>query len=306
MKHFHKASQQTFSVYHVLKKQHNILKLMKSLILTIMALMASAGIMAQTTDTLKIDGAVGKLYTIVQKPKMKRGEKLPVVIICHGFGSDCNRPLLRAIASDVVEQGMIAIRFDFNGCGQSDGLFQNMTVPSEIDDLKHVIDWAREQPWTEDISLVGHSQGGVVVSMTAGELGSGQIKCEALLAAAAVLRDDAIRGTTQGASYDPYNLKGDYVELPPRMDGQTLKVGKNYIDTAMNLPIYETARNYTGPVLIIHGTHDRIVPYTYSERYHAELKDSQIRLISDEDHTFSNTYQQTALLVADWLHSQLL
>lgn len=280
---------------------------MKKLFLFIMAAVISTAIaQAQTSDTLMIDGSVGKLYTIVQKPQMKKGGKLPVVIICHGFGSDCNRPLLKAIANDVVEQGMIAIRFDFNGCGQSDGLFQNMTVLNEISDLKHIIDWARKQSWTENISLVGHSQGGVVVSMTSGELGAEQIKCEALLAAAAVLRDDAIRGTTQGASYDPYNITGDYVELPPRMDGQTLKVGKAYIETSMTLPIYETAETYTGPTLIIHGTHDRIVPYTYSERYHEKIKNSEIRLISDDNHTFTNTYVQTALLVADWLHTQLL
>lgn len=270
------------------------------------AMTAVTGMNAQSVDTVNITGAVGQLYTVVQKPRMKPDEKLPVVIICHGFGSDCNRPLLKAIANDVVEQGMIAIRFDFNGCGQSEGLFQNMTVPSEIMDLKHVINWARQQPWTENISLVGHSQGGVVVSMTAGELGSDEIKCEVLLAAAAVLRDDAIRGTTQGASYDPYNLKGDYVELPPRMDGERLKVGKNYIDTAMNLPIYETSENYDGPVMILHGTHDRIVPYTYSERYHEKLKNSNIRLISDENHTFSNTCDESALLVADWLHKELM
>lgn len=278
----------------------------KQTLLFIMAAIASLATNAQSSDTLRIKGSVGMLNTIVEKPQMKKNEKLPVIIICHGFGSDCNRPLLKAIASDVVEQGMIAIRFDFNGCGKSDGLFQNMTVPSEIDDLKCVIDWANHQPWTKDISLVGHSQGGVVVSMVAGELGADKIKCEALLAAAAVLRDDAIRGTTQGASYDPYNMTGDYVELPPRMDGQTLKVGRNYINTAMNLPIYETAANYTGPALIIHGTHDQIVPYTYSERYHEKLKDSEIRLISDDNHTFSNTYKETALLVADWLHSQLM
>lgn len=278
----------------------------KLFITAIMTAVAASTISAQTSDTLKIQGSVGQLYTIVQKPQMKANEKLPVVIICHGFGSDCNRPLLRAIANDVVEQGMIAIRFDFNGCGQSDGLFQNMTVPSEINDLKCVINWANQQKWTKNISLVGHSQGGVVVSMTAGELGADKIKCEALLAAAAVLRDDAIRGITQGATYDPYNMKGDYIELPRRMDGETLKVGKNYIETAMNLPIYETAENYTGPVLIVHGTHDQIVPYTYSERYHEKLKNSELHLVSDEDHTFSNTCNESALLVADWLHSQLV
>lgn len=268
-------------------------------------ILTAVGVNAVNTETLEIDGSVGKLYTIVQRPEMKKGQKLPVVIICHGFGSDCQRPLLKAIANDVVEQGMIAIRFDFNGCGKSEGLFQNMTVLNEIEDLKHVIDWARRQPWTENISLVGHSQGGVVVSMTSGELGAGEIKCEALLAPAAVLRDDAIRGTTQGANYDPYNMKEDYVELPRRMDGQSLKVGKRYIETAMTLPIYETAARYTGPALIVQGTHDRIVPYTYAERYHDAIKDSELRLISDDDHTFSNTNDSTALLTADWLHKQL-
>lgn len=277
----------------------------KLLFTAIMAAVAAHASNVQTSDTLKIEGPVGKLYTIVQKPQMKAKEKLPVVIICHGFGSDCNRPLLRAIANDVVEQGMIAVRFDFNGCGQSDGQFQNMTVPSEIDDLKCIIDWVNQQSWTKNISLVGHSQGGVVVSMTAGELGADKIKCEVLAAAAAVLRDDAIRGNTQGATYDPYNMTTDYIELPPRMDGKTIRIGKKYIDTAMNLPIYETAANYSGPVLILHGTHDQIVPYTYSERYHEKLTNSQIRLISDENHVFSNTCNETALLIADWLHSQL-
>lgn len=265
------------------------------------SVLATGSVAASTSDTLSIEGTVGKLYTIVQKPQMSKGERLPVVIICHGFGSNCQTPLLTSIANDVVEQGMIAVRFDFNGCGKSEGLFQNMTVPNEIDDLMHVISWVRRQPWTEDVSLVGHSQGGVVVSMTSGRLGDGVIKCEALLAPAAVLRDDAIRGITQGVNYDPWNIKGDYIELP----GRGLKLGKDYIQTAMTLPIYETAGNYNGPVLILHGTHDQVVPYTYSERYHEKLSHSELRLIPGEDHRFTNTYSESALLVADWLHKEL-
>lgn len=280
---------------------------MKKFIIAFMAMITTAtAAMAAQSETLWLKGSQGKLFTIVQKPEMKKNEKLPVVIICHGFGSNCQTPLLTAIADDVVEQGMIAVRFDFNGCGKSEGEFQNMTVPNEIDDLKDVIGWVAEQPWTRDISLVGHSQGGVVVSMTAGELGSERIKCEALLAPAAVLRDDAIRGITRGASYDPYNLKGDYVELPGRSDVPGLKLGKNYIETALTLPIYETAANYDGPVLILHGTHDQIVPYTYSERYKEKLKNCDLHLISDEDHRFTNTYKESALLTADWLHRQLM
>lgn len=271
-----------------------------------MSLLTVSGVSAQTSDTIKIEGSKGELFTIVQKPSMKKGQKLPVVIICHGFGSNCERPLLTTIAKDVVEQGMIAIRFDFNGCGRSEGEFQDMTVLNEIDDLKHVINWARRQPWTENISLVGHSQGGVVVSMTSGQLGASEIKCEALLAPAAVLRDDAIRGITMGAHFDPWNLKGDYVQLPGRGNQPGLKLGKAYIQTAITLPIYETAKNYAGPTLIVQGTHDQIVSYTYAERYHDNISGSILRLIPDENHSFTLTNDDTSLMVADWLHSQLM
>lgn len=271
-----------------------------------MSALTILGASARTSDTLSLEGSKGKLFTIVEKPSMKKGQKLPVVIICHGFGSNCERPLLATIAKDVVAQGMIAIRFDFNGCGHSEGEFQDMTVLNEIEDLKHVIAWARQQPWTENISLVGHSQGGVVVSMTSGELGAKEIKCEALLAPAAVLRDDAIRGITMGAHFDPWNLEGDYVQLPG-MGGQPgLKLGKAYIRTATTLPIYETAKNYSGPTLIVQGAHDQVVSYTYAERYHDAIAGSILKLVPDENHSFTLTNDDTSLMVADWLHSRLL
>lgn len=270
-----------------------------------MSLMTLFGTKAQSSDTLTIDGSVGKLFTIVQKPSLKKGAKAPVVIICHGFGSNCERPLLKSIAADCVTQGMIAIRFDFNGCGRSQGEFQDMTVLNEIDDLKHVIDWARQQPWTKNISLVGHSQGGVVVSMTSGQLGADKIMCEALLAPAAVLRDDAIRGITMGAHFDPWNLNTDYVQLPGRGNAPGLKLGRAYIESAVTLPIYETAKNYTGPTLIIQGMHDQIVSYTYAERYHHAIANSILKMVPNENHSFTLTNDDTALVVADWLHSQL-
>ncbi len=275
----------------------------KKILAAVMAVGSLFAAGAQTSDTIRVDGAVGKLYTIVDRPAA-RG-KVPVVIICHGFSGNCDRPFMKELASSIVAQGMAAVRFDFNGHGRSDGEFKDMTVLNEIDDLKCMIAWVRRQPWARDISLVGHSQGGVVVSMVAGELGAGEIKAEVLLAAAAVLRDDALRGNTMGTSYDPWNFKGDYVELRRSPEAGALLLGKNYVETALRLPIYETAANYTGPALIVQGTHDRIVPYTYAERYHEKIKGSVLRLVPDEDHTFSFTTKETSILVADWLHSVL-
>lgn len=272
----------------------------------IAATMATVGLFsanAQTSDTISIDGSVGKLFTIVERPATSG--KVPVVIICHGFSGNCQRPFINDLSKSIVAQGMATIRFDFNGHGHSDGEFKNMTVLNEIDDLKNVIAWAQKQPWTKDISLVGHSQGGVVVSMVSGELGDKTIKAEVLLAAAAVLRDDALRGNTMGARYNPWNFKGDYIELPHSPEAGALQLGKNYVETAIRLPIYETAANYTGPTLIVQGTHDQIVPYTYAERYHEKIPNSILKLIPDENHTFSYTQKETSILVADWLHSVL-
>lgn len=261
------------------------------------------GANAQSSDTLRLDGAVGKLFTIINRPATS--EKMPLVIICHGFSGNCQTPFMNDLSESIVAQGMATLRFDFNGHGRSDGQFKDMTVLNEIDDLKDVISWAQTQPWVEDISLVGHSQGGVVVSMVSGELGDKVVKAEVLLAAAAVLRDDALRGNTMGAMYDPWNFKGDYIELPHSPEAGALLLGKNYIETAIRLPIYETAANYDGPALIVQGTHDQIVPYTYAERYNEKIKGSELRLIPDENHVFTKTQKDTSILVADWLHAKL-
>ncbi len=277
---------------------------MKKIILTgMMTLMSLFSANAQTSDTISIDGSVGKLFSIINRPASS--SKTPLVIICHGFSGNCRSPFMNDLSESIVNQGMATLRFDFNGHGKSEGEFKDMTVLNEIEDLKDVITWARQQPWVKDISLVGHSQGGVVVSMVSGELGDKVIKAEVLLAAAAVLRDDALRGNTMGARYDPWNFKGDYIELPHSPEAGALRLGKNYVETALRLPIYETAANYTGPTLIVQGTHDQIVPYTYAERYHEKISNSELKLIPDENHVFTNTQKETSILVADWLHSKL-
>lgn len=252
---------------------------------------------AQTKENVKIQGDHGMLDAVVQKPKIDNGKKVRLAIICHGFGSNKERPLLRAIADSLQQKGIASIRFDFNGCGKSDGKFEDMTVPNEIEDAKRVVAYALQQPWVDDICLVGHSQGGVVSSMVAGEL-RGSIHAVALCAPAAVLRDDAIRGQLQGGTYDAGNIP-EIVTVP----GRNLRVGRAYCQTAQTLPIYETALQYEGPVILVHGTADRIVPYTYSERYKAGYKNASLVLLPGVDHSFTSeqSYMRAASLVSDFL-----
>lgn len=267
-------------------------------VLTATSMLLPLGTASAASQNVTIQGDHGNLSAIIQRPDDKKDA--PLVILMHGFTSNKNTKLLTTLADELEKDGIATLRFDFNGHGDSEGRFEDMTVPNEIEDAKHVYAYAKKLPWVTSISLAGHSQGGVVTSMTAGELGTQNVKAIALMAPAAVLREDAIRGNTQGATYDSLNPPAT-VKLP----GRDLSIGANYIKTARDLPIYETASQYQGPALMVHGTGDVIVPYTYSERYQRIYFYGQLHLIPGEDHSFTHDTAGAAKIVADYFNEQL-
>ena len=231
----------------------------------------------------------------MKKPELKQGEQCPMVVLCHGFSGRKDGPMFELIADSLAMHGIASVRFDFNGHGESEGKFEEMTVPNEIEDAKHIIEYVRDLRYVSSVALVGHSQGGVVAAMTAGELDAGDIAAVALMAPAAVLRDDAIRGSTFGKSYDPLDPP-EYVELFGNQ-----KLGREYIKTAFRLPIYETAARYKGPALVVHGTGDRVVPYTYGLRFHQQWKGSDYEELEAFDHGFSQNIYRACDIVSSWL-----
>ncbi|MFC6176677.1 alpha/beta hydrolase [Companilactobacillus huachuanensis] len=208
--------------------------------------------------------------------------KFNLVILMHGFTS--NRgvdpdQLLYQLAKRFEEKGLATLRFDFNGHGQSDGKFVDMTVLNEISDGKAILDYARQIAGVEKIYLLGHSQGGVVASMLAGYYPE-KIAKLALLAPAATLKDDALKGSTQGYTYDPHNIPDT---LPIKKD---LTLGGFYLRTAQTLPIYESAQEYHGPVCLVHGLKDTVVDKIASTRYDDVYTNDTLHLLDDADHGF--------------------
>lgn len=247
-----------------------------------------------------IEGAVGKLSAIIQTPELKEGEKVPMVILCHGFMGSKRSPLFDAISDSLVNHGIAVTRFDFNGHGESEGAFENMTVLNEIEDAKKVYRYVSGLGYVGKIAMAGHSQGGVVTAMTAGELGEGKLAAAVLMAPAAALRDDALRGSTFGKQYDAENPPAEGVEL---FRGRV--IGRDYILTAQSLPIYETAALYQGPVLVLHGKADRLVPYTYGIHFHEVMRYSHIDILDGMDHGFSGHAPLLAGLVTAFFIKEL-
>ena len=272
-----------------------MLKFLIALALMMIPLTASA-----QSQKISIDGDHGKLSAVLQTPDEKK--KYPLVIICHGFTANREHLLLTSLADNLEKAGIASIRFDFNGHGASEGNFQDMTVLNEIEDAKKVYEYASALPNVTSISIAGHSQGGVVASMVAGELGAENIKAVVLMAPAAVLRDDALRGNLFGVNYDATNPP-EYVEISTPHGGY--KVGRNYILTAQTLPIYETAGKFTGAALMIHGTGDATVHHIYSISYNNHYKHGEVKLLDGVDHGFVGVESRVAKLATKFFKKSI-
>lgn len=228
------------------------------------------------TETISIKGAAGRLSLVVHTPEMEAGKNYPVVIVSHGFMSNKDDLIAKTLANSLQKAGFIAIRYDFNAHGASEGKFIDMTVLSEVEDAKAVIGYAKTLSYAGDISMAGHSQGGVVTSLVAGYLAD-EIHSVVLFAPAAVLVDDAKNGTVMGNRYDP-------VHVPEYVSVFGHQLGRKYILQAQKLDIYGDAAAYKGPACIIHGTKDPVVPYSYAQRYNEIWPGSELRLLEGAGH----------------------
>lgn len=268
---------------------------MRHTLITILSLVLAASCLRAETLPVTIDGPSGRLSAVIQLPAVPHRGRMPLVIICHGFTADKEGYLLRVLADSLEAHGVASLRFDFDGHGQSEGRFQDMTVPREIDDARSVVPYAHSLPWVGRVVLAGHSQGGVVAAMTSALMGKKQVAARILLAPAAVLRDDALRGNTMGAQYDPLDPP-EYIEM---WGGRRL--GGEFVRTAVSLPIYETAHRYRGPQLVVHGEADRIVPYTYGLRFHEEGRRSRWQFLPRADHGFGGVESRVARMCVDFV-----
>lgn len=87
--------------------------------------------------------------------------------------------------------------------------------------------------------------------------------------------------------------------------GGAYTIGRDYILTAQSLPIYETARQYDGPALVIHGKADTVVPYTYGKRFYDDLRHARLCLLDGEDHMYEGRENRPAGIVAEFLEREL-
>lgn len=204
-------------------------------------------------------------------------QKYPTAIMCHGFG-DCHTAY-DVYAPEIAAQGMVCYVFDFCTGGLksfSDGEKTDYSVITETEDLNAVIDFVKGQECvdTSRLVLMGQSMGGLVSSLVAAE------------------RPDELAAMV--LFYPGYIAVDEAHELYPDREGLPTdtaeflgaEVGARFVSDIYDLDIYGTIGAYEGPVYILHGTADKLVPISYSERALEVYPDAQLEVIEGGNHGF--------------------
>ncbi len=227
----------------------------------------------------------------------KTGERLPIAIVCHGFMA--NAQTVMQYVRFFAHHGYAAFTFDFCGGsvvgGKSDGRTVDMSVLTEVEDLRAVVEYAAAQSYTDEqsITLMGCSQGGFVCALTAAQLKT-RINKLVLFYPAFCIPDDARRGKMMFAKFDPSNP-------PAQVYCGPMKLGKRYITDVITMDPFLEILPYAGDVLIVHGTKDNIVAPQYAEAALAAYRSRptgsvSLFMLQDGRHMFSKKHDSIALL----------
>lgn len=215
---------------------------------------------------------------------------LPAVIICHGFMA--NQRSVRRYARFLAGLGWAAFTFDFcGGClrGESDGKQSEMSVLTEIEDLRAVMEYVKQREDVDagHLSLMGCSQGGVVCALTAAKAPE-EVERLILFYPALCIPDDARRGRMLFARFNPE-------DIPPVVSRFPMRLGAGYVNAVKDMDIFEEIRGYQGPVLLVHGTRDKIVDVTYSRRAREAYGNCEYVEIEGGRHMFRGKHDRMAM-----------
>ena len=201
----------------------------------------------------------------------------PFVIISHGYNGHgrYHEGMARALA----DAGLGVVTYTFCGGSTQDKSgfgTESMTIFTECEDLDAVIDAVVQLPCSDSgrIMLYGESQGGLVTALTAAGRPD-DIGAVALLYPAFCIPDNWC---------DRFPDKAD---IPGSVEFWGMRLGRNFFVTLRDIDVWGSIGEFRGPVLIMQGTDDPVVPVSYSLRAAEIYKNARLEIFDGEGHGFS-------------------
>ena len=233
----------------------------------------------------------------------KGKEPRPCLIACHGFVEtkmgDRSRFLLD-FTRYAVEHNLSVFRFDFAGCGDSDGEFVDLTIESEFRDLQAAINVVSTATGVdpEKIGVFGQCLG-AVTAIRAGSLDPRVYKVVAWAPFANFA--NALLGLVGEEAFQILQ-QGEEAEFT--YHEQTFRCGSEILTESSNLDMFEEMTRIHKPLLIIHGTEDAVVPLEEVEKLmdfaQGTPGEKKLAVIEGAHHSFPYHQEELFELTVKW------
>jgi len=197
------------------------------------------------------------------------------VVLCHGMMSSRKSPKIEYLSSLLTKRGVMNLRFDFSGRGESEGEVRDLTYSRQKEDLDSAIEYLASEG-VERVGAFGSSMGGAVALLTAAR--DERISAIGTIAAVAypgVLEERYPQGVHQ------WRKAGE-------MDFQGEMVGTSFLDDAMMHDVVAAVGVIRAPILVIHGLLDETVPVSDAHDIASAARNVSLNLVDGADHRFSN------------------
>lgn len=236
-----------------------------------------------------------KLAACLHQPEPGRSTTAaPVVVCCHGLTGSRVGACFRMVSLGrrLAEENIACLRFDFRGCGESDGRFEDTCVPTLVEDLRAAVAAVDRLPGCDPtrIGIVGSSFGAFTASQAAG--GIGALRCLAFWAPVADVHSLIGREMTEAT--------WAFLREHGWVEHHGLRLGAAFFDQVPDLEAPAVLAETGRPLLIYHGTGDVQVPIDHGRAYEATLGKAgvEVRLeaIDADDHAMRSVAANDKIL----------
>lgn len=203
----------------------------------------------------------------------------PTIVFLCGYASDMTGSKALALEAWAQANGRAFLRFDYGGCGESDGAFEDQSLADWRDDALRMLDEVVEGP----VVLAGSSMGGWLMLLVA------------------MARPERVAGLVGIAAAPDFTDWGftDVQKAVLRRDGR-LEEPSLYSDqpTVTTLRFWEAGEanrvmdgeiGFGGPVRLLQGQRDPEVPWERAPRLAQLFRSDAVQtwLVKDGDHRLS-------------------
>ncbi len=216
-------------------------------------------------------------------------------MVCHGFtGSKEGGGRALEMGEALAARGYCCLLFDFAGCGESEGRWEEISLSGHVRDLAAVVQWCRESGFNP-IILNGRSFGGTTALCCASSDRTVAGVCTwAAPARLAELFSKFAGGKVKGPA-------GELVRLA--VPEGTLYLRKSFF---YDLEKYDlrscAARIAPRPLLVLHGTADEVVPPGEARLLAgAAAEPKELIMVEEADHQFSAHQEVVWRSFFNWL-----